>query len=137
MYCYKKEELAAEYPKLHSAVVLCELMGYVWKSIYMDKSNELAIEFEGKLSEADVRNIKMHFMDLIDGECDFSHITTEYAQDYLYHHNDDGYTTEVYTPDGYDYKNFTKSVEESEEEYEPMFLFDQEDDISLDDYEKF
>lgn len=100
MYLYKKSKLI-EYPKFHDAILLCEYMGLQWKSLYMDNKGELAITFEGKLNEEQVKTVLMHFKDILDGDTDVEKISCEYLKDYEY----DDETTRIFTPDGYDYRN--------------------------------
>ena len=107
MYIYKKEELD---PKFYDAVLLCELMGMKWNSLYMDKSGELCISFKGKLSEEQVRTVLMHFLDIIYNDTNINSISTEYHKDYKYtgNRNREIYTS-VYTPDGVDYRKYQSS----------------------------
>lgn len=100
MYLYKKSELK-KYPQFYDAILLCEYMDLQWKSIYMDNNGELAITFEGKLNEEQIKTVLMHFKDIIDGDTNVEKISCEYLTDYEY----DGETTRIFTPDGYDYHN--------------------------------
>lgn len=104
MFTYNKEELPE---KLHDAVLLCELMGMKWTSLYMDPKGELAISFEGKLLEEQIRNVQMHFLDIVYNDTNMSRVKTEEFKDYIYLGNkQEGQRTVVYTPDGINYKKY-------------------------------
>lgn len=100
---YITKENLAKYPEFHQAVQLCELMGMSWRSIYVDPSYELAITFKGTLSKEQVKNVIMHFCDLLVGECDSEAIKPELYQDYRYK-DFSGQETEVYTPDDWSFE---------------------------------
>lgn len=104
MYTYKKEELS---PRFHDAVLMCELMGMRWTSLYMDSKGELAISFDGILSEEQIRNVQMHFLDIVYNDTNMSRVKTEEFKDYIYLGNkQEGQRTVVYTPDGINYKKY-------------------------------
>ncbi len=109
MYIYEKSELT-EHPQFFEAVLLSEMQTKAeWRSIYRDKSGELAVSFYGKLTEDQIKTVLMHFKDLIDGDTDTNNISLEYGIDYNYS-NKEGIGekpfTQIFTPDGYDYSNF-------------------------------
>jgi hypothetical protein len=110
MYIYKKEELA-KHQMFMQAVTLSELMTKsAFRSLYRDKSGELAVSFYGRLSEDSIKGILMHFKDLIDGDTNLSEISCVYGVDYMYsnthHSNGEKEFTQIFTPDGYDYSSF-------------------------------
>lgn len=104
MFTYNKEELPE---RLHDAVLLCELMGMKWISLYMDKNGGLAVSFSGMLSEEQVRNVQMHLLDLVYNDTNIDRVKTEYFKDYIYlGSKQNGERTIVYTPDGLDYRKY-------------------------------
>ena len=110
MYIYEKSELV-EHPMFWNAILLSEIQTNAkWRSIYMDKSGELAVSFYGKLSEEQIKTVLMHFKDLIDGDTDVNNISCKYGVDYSYdnghHANGEKDYTQVFTPDGYNYSQF-------------------------------
>lgn len=110
MYIYKKSELV-EHPMFWNAILLSEMQTNAqWRSIYMDKSGELAVSFYGKLSEDQIKTVLMHFKDLIDGDTNVDAISCEYNTDYTYdnghHANGEKEYTQIFTPDSYDYSRF-------------------------------
>lgn len=109
MIAHTKKELA-KYPYFLQAITLCELQGLKWNCLYMDPDGELAITFEGVLTEDNVRDVLMHFMDIIYNDTNVSNISTKKDVDYVVcnRHHADGHSeyTQVFTPDGLSYKNF-------------------------------
>lgn len=110
MYIYEKSELT-EHPQFFEAVLLSEMQTKAkWRSIYRDKSGELAVSFYGKLTEEQIKTVLMHFKDLIDGDTDTDNISCKYGIDYSYdnghHANGEKEYTQIFTPDGYDYSKF-------------------------------
>jgi hypothetical protein len=110
MYIYERQKLA-EHPMFQQAIILCEMQTNTkWRSIYRDKSGELAVSFYGKLSEDNIKTVLMHFKDLIDGDTDITAISCKYNIDYSYnnehHANGEKDYTQVFTPDGYNYSQF-------------------------------
>lgn len=111
MYIYERTKLA-EHSMFEQAVELSILQTKkVWSSIYRDPTGELAITFIGKLDKDQIKTVLMHFKDLIDGDTDVNNISCKEDLDYAYrtktlanHKVVD--TTEIYTPDGYDYSQF-------------------------------
>jgi hypothetical protein len=110
MYIYEKPELV-EHPEFQQAIILSEMQTNAqWRSIYRDKSGELAISFYGKLTEDQIKIVLMHFKDLIDGDTNVDNISCKYGVDYSYdnghHANGEKEYTQVFTPDGYNYSQF-------------------------------
>lgn len=102
MYIYKKEDLAEEYPQLHDAITLCELGGLKWKSLYMDPSGELSVVFDRLLTEERIKFALMHFLDVIYNDTNVDTISTKENIDYVY--NYEKKYTQIFTPDGLDYR---------------------------------
>lgn len=75
----------------------------------MDPNGELSVCFNGKLSEEQVKTVIMHFKDIIDGDTDVDKINPKVNVDYVicnrHHADNEGEFTQVFTPDGYDYRN--------------------------------
>ena len=110
MYIYERHELV-DHPQFLDAIILSEMQtSKKWRSIYRDKTGELAISFYGKLSESNIKTVLMHFKDLIDGDTDTNNISCNYGVDYSYanghHANREKEYTQIFTPDGYDYSKF-------------------------------
>lgn len=110
MYIYEKSALT-EHPQFFEAVLLSEMQTKAkWRSIYMDKSGELAVSFYGKLTEEQIKTVLMHFKDLIDGDTDINNISCKFNIDYSYYNEHhaigEKVHTQIFTPDGYDYSKF-------------------------------
>lgn len=106
MYIYTKEDLK-EYPQFHDAILLCELSGLKWVSLYMDPSGELAITFDRLLTEERIKFVLMHFLDIIYNECNIDAINPKENVDYVYNYYKK--QTQIFTPDGLDYRNHIPS----------------------------
>lgn len=109
MYIYEKQELK-DHPQIYNAVILCELQTHSrFCSIYRDKNGELTVSFYGILSENKIKNILMHFKDLIDGDTNVDNISCTQDKDYNYEYANfygEKDFTHIFTPDGYDYSKF-------------------------------
>lgn len=96
---------------LHDAVMLCEMQGFKLRSLYMDKDGECAVSFWGKLNEEQIKNILIQFY-LDDVLLD--DINPVFNKDYTYRYEVDPKNggreyTDIFTPDGIDYKTMTTS----------------------------
>lgn len=102
---YYKENLPEVFK---NAVMLCELTtdGAKFRSIYMDPNGELSINFDGHLSNEQVKTVIMHFKDIIDGDTNVDKITTEPFVDFVRWDSKNDKYTQIFTPDGYNYKRF-------------------------------
>ena len=84
---------------LHDAILIAENMGFKFKSLYIDKDNECAVDFEGEMPE---EVIQLFFSNLNPNvNCD-SMISDEevvYNRDYTYGEDE----TEIYTREGWKY----------------------------------
>lgn len=119
MYISGKKELT-KHPKFHQAIVLCKYAKMSWRSIYMDPDNELAIQFNGKLSIKQIKLVLRHFLDLIAGEYT-EEINPQEHVDYSYNWDGNSWYTQVFTPDGWDFKAFTMPSKVYTEEEEKAF----------------
>lgn len=77
-----------------NAVILSEMSGAKWDSIYVDPDSEISIRFKGTLSPMQVKTITMHFMDVILGDTPVDTI----VNDSEYHESSN--ITEVFLPEG-------------------------------------
>lgn len=94
MYWCKRQDI--DIPFIHDAVLLCEMKGLKLRDVYMDNHGELAIAFFGKLSKDDIKFVIMQFC-----KDDKEIAEPEEHQDFVYRKD----FTEIYTPDGVDYRN--------------------------------
>lgn len=101
MIAFSKEQLA-EYPQLQDAITLCELGGLKFRSIYIDPDGEIAITFDRLLTEERVKFVLMHLLDIIYGDCNVSAIKPKQDVDFVY--NFAGRCTQIFTPDGLDFR---------------------------------
>lgn len=95
-YYFDKSALCREF---RDAITMSEMLHVKWQSIYADRFGELCISFKGELSEDEIKLIRLHFIDIIEGDTDVDSVTANYEEDYVYR---DG-CTDIFTPDGLDY----------------------------------
>lgn len=123
---------------LHDAVMMCEMQGFKLRSLYMDKDGECAVSFYGKLTEEQVKNILIQFY-LDDVLLDDIH--PQYFQDYKYEngHNTDkeGEFTQIFTPDGIDYRTMTNNSGKHDSNYASEFAEISHIDNGVEDYDLF
>lgn len=93
MYWYITEGIT--FPFIRNAVSTCEAKGFKLRDVYMDNRGELAISFFGKLSKEDIKFVIMQFC-----KDDKKIAEPEEHQDFVYRKD----FTEIYTPDGVDYR---------------------------------
>lgn len=104
MIWHKVEEI--NNPFIHDAVLLCTLKGMSLRSVYMDQNGELAIRFNGKLSEQDIAFCLDCFNPYPNAETRLSDIHPINMVDYVIQNDhQDGYSTEIYSQEGIDYRN--------------------------------
>lgn len=101
MYWSKIEEI--DVPVLHDAALLCSMQGMKFRSLYMDPQGELAISFYGRLPIEKIREVLIQFHENPDAL--YSSVNPEEHVDYIYQNDhQEGYTTQIYTPDGVNYR---------------------------------
>jgi hypothetical protein len=101
-----------------STIVLLEYF-LKWESIYMDPDNELAISFSGKLNERQIATVIRNFLDIIVG--DYSgKIEPQEGRDYVIHYHN-GWHTQVFTPNGWDFKALTGPKPSYDEDFHRRF----------------
>lgn len=122
---------------LHDAVMLCEMQGFKLRSLYMDKDGECAVSFYGKLTEEQVKNILIQFY-LDDVLLDDIH--PEYYKDYRYRtprNNCEKEYTDIFTPDGIDYRSMTTNSGKHDSNYVSEFAQISHIDNGVEDYDLF
>ena len=122
---------------LHDAIIVCEMQGFKLRSLYMDKDGECAVSFYGKLTEEQVKNILIQFY-LDDVLLDDIH--PEYYKDYKYENRrnangEEGFT-QIFTPDGIDYRTMTTSGKH-DSNYVSEFAKISHIDNGVEDYDLF
>lgn len=122
---------------LHDAVMLCEMQGFKLRSLYMDKDGECAVSFYGKLTEEQVKNILIQFY-LDDVLLDDIH--PEYYKDYSYRtprNNHEKEYTDIFTPDGINYRNMTTNSDKHDSNYVSEFAEISNINNGVEDYDLF
>lgn len=91
-------------PFLHDAVLVTQLLGYKFHSLYIDPLGECAVKYKGELSERDVATILQQFyIEDISIHDIHPERYKDWEVDYIKHTDKVGFTT-IYTPDGVNYK---------------------------------
>ena len=75
------------------------------RSIYMDPTGECAISYYGHLSERDIKEVMINFCYPDEDKC-YDEIHPKLKKDFVYsiHSNKEKDYTQIYTPDGLDYR---------------------------------
>lgn len=89
-------------PALHDACLIFDLKGWNWRDCYVDPCGEVAIKFDGRLTNSQIQEV---IANLTPGDISINEIEPIQCKDFDYEINpEDGtYCTLVYSPDGYDY----------------------------------
>ena len=104
MIWHNVEEISI--PFVHDAILLCTLAGMQLRSAYMDPNGELAIRFDGKLSEKDIAFVLMQLNPYPNAETSIHDIHPAEMIDYVVQNDHQtGRSTEIYSLEGIDYRN--------------------------------
>ena len=109
MFITKNEISTVEYPILHDCLYEINLITPSFRSCYMDRSGELALQFNGILSDDEIRGILFSLSAIEDTPYSPAPVGPSAMQlkyGVTHHFDDERGITEVYSKDGWDYRRF-------------------------------